>query len=48
LCQDDGGDSRIWNTFTYECAADTWTSLIQNQTKGQDRTNFAQEIYQRR
>lgn len=48
LCWDDGGDSRIWNTFTYDRAADTWTSLIQNQTKGQVRTFFAQETYQRR
>ena len=48
FCFDDGSGSRIWNTFTYDRAGNTWTSLIQNQAKGKDRTFFAQEMYRRR
>jgi len=45
---DDGNDSYTWNTFTYDRANDTWTSLIQNQDKGKDRRLFLQETYERR
>ena len=48
FCFNDGGDSRIWNTFTYDRASNTWKSLIQNQLKGRERTFFAEETYRRR
>lgn len=48
FCFDDGGESLIWNTYTYDRATDTWKSVIQNQVRGKERTFFCQETFRRR